>query len=65
MSGASIPNLAQVEQLTKIAQSLADAARKQREFRYAPMLAAFAGMTAGAALFAAGIAFSRVFWSAP
>jgi hypothetical protein len=54
------PTLAQIEQLAKIAQSLADAARKQQEYRYAPFLAAFSGMTAGAALFAAGVAFARV-----
>lgn len=64
MSATVPPTLAQVEQLAKIAQSLADAARKQQEFRYAPFLAAFSGMTAGAALFAAGVAFSRVFYGA-
>ncbi len=62
MSATIPPSLAQVEQLAKIAQSLADAARKQQEYRYAPFLAAFAGMTSGAALFAAGVAFARAFW---
>jgi hypothetical protein len=44
---------------------LCDAERKRQEMRYAPFLAAFAGMTSGAALFAAGIAFARIFWAAP
>jgi hypothetical protein len=50
---------ARLEQALKIVQSYADATRKQREVRLAPGALAFAGMTAGAAPFAAGIAFSR------
>jgi hypothetical protein len=38
----------------------ADHDRKRQEIRYAPWLAALSGMTAGAALFAAGAAFMRI-----
>jgi len=55
--------MARLEQALKIVQLYADATRKQQEMRFAPWALAFAGMTAGAALFAAGIAFSRVFLS--
>jgi hypothetical protein len=44
------------EKLAHIDQMLADHDRKRQEIRLAPWLAAFAGMTAGAALFAAGAA---------
>lgn len=50
------PTLDIREQIAHIDQMLADAARKRQEIKYAPALAAFAGMTAGAALFAAGAA---------
>lgn len=49
------------EQLARIDQLLADAARKRQEVRLAPWALALSGMTAGAALFAAGAAFSRLF----
>jgi hypothetical protein len=65
MSASAPPNLDQVEQLAKIVQALTDTTRKQQEIRFAPWLAACSGMTAGAALFAAGIAFARVFMGAP
>jgi hypothetical protein len=61
MSTSAQPTPDQIEQWAKIIQALTDAARKRQEMRYAPFLAAFAGMTSGAALFAAGIAFSRFF----
>jgi hypothetical protein len=48
------------EKLAHIDQMLADHDRKRQEIRYAPWLAVLAGMTAGAAFFAAGVAFMRV-----
>jgi hypothetical protein len=65
MSTSTPPSLETIESLAKITQALIDAERKRQEMRYAPFLAAFAGMTSGAALFAAGIAFARIFWAAP
>lgn len=50
-----------IEQQSHINQMQADLIRKMQEVRYQPWLAAFAGMTAGAALFAAGIAFTKLF----
>lgn len=41
-------------------QVLADIVRKRQETRFAPWLVAFAGMTSGAALFAAGAAFVKI-----
>jgi len=61
MSGSIPPTLAQMEAL--VFQSMTNATRKQQEMRYQPFLAAFAGMTAGAALFAAEVVFGWVFWS--
>jgi len=55
--------MARLEQAMKIVQLYADATRNQQEVRFAAWTLAFAGMTAGAALFAAGITFSRVFLS--
>jgi hypothetical protein len=49
------------EKLAHIDQMLADHDRKRQEIRYAPWLAAMTGMTTGAALFAAGAAFVKVF----
>ncbi len=43
----------------QIAQAQADADRKRQEMRFAPWQIAFAGMTAGAALFAAGGVFAK------
>ena len=49
-----LPALDVREKLAHIDQMLADHDRKRQEIRIAPWMAAFAGMTAGAALFAAG-----------
>jgi hypothetical protein len=48
------------EKLMHIDQMLADHDRKRQEMRYQPFLAAFAGMTAGAAIFAAGAAVGAI-----
>jgi hypothetical protein len=48
------------EKLAHIDQMLADHDRKRQEIRFAPWLAVLSGMTAGAALFAAGAAFIKV-----
>jgi hypothetical protein len=48
------------EQIAHIDQMLADAARKRQEIGLAPWQVAFAGMTGGAALFAAGAAFIKI-----
>jgi hypothetical protein len=48
------------EQIAHIDQMLADAARKRQEIRFAPWQLAIAGMTSGAALFAAGVAFGKL-----
>jgi hypothetical protein len=50
------------EQMTKIVQAVMDAARKGQGMRFAPWQVACAGMTAGAALLAAGVAIGR--WTA-
>ena len=49
------------EQIAHIDQMLGDAARKRREVQLAPWALALSGMTAGAALFAAGAAFMKLF----
>lgn len=59
MSDTTAADLARLEQALKIVQLYADATRKQQEVRLAPWALAFMGMTAGAALFAAGAAFTR------
>ncbi len=64
MSGTTKTHADQMEQAWKIVQAATDAARKSQEMRYAPFLAAFSGMTAGAALFAAGFAFARFYGGA-
>jgi hypothetical protein len=55
------------EKLAHIDQMLADHDRKRQEMRLAPWQIAFAGMTAGAALFASGAAvgglLTRAFFS--
>jgi hypothetical protein len=56
-----LPALDIREKLAHIDQMLADHDRKRQEIRYQPVLAAISGMTAGAAFFAAGIAFVKVF----
>ena len=48
------------EKLAHIDQMLADHDRKRQEIKLAPWQIAFAGMTAGAALFAAGGAFVKI-----
>jgi hypothetical protein len=48
------------EKLAHIDRTLADHDRKRQEIRFAPWLAVVSGMTAGAALFAAGAAFVKV-----
>ena len=54
------PELDVREKIAHIDQMLADHDRKRQEFRYAPWLVAFAGMTAGAALFGAGAAVGAI-----
>jgi hypothetical protein len=49
------------EKLAHIDQMLADHDRKRQEIRYQPLLAVISGMTAGAAFFAAGAAFVKIF----
>jgi hypothetical protein len=51
-----------LEQIAKIRQLLADTGRKQQEYRFAPWQLAISGLTAGAAIFAAGAAFSKLFF---
>jgi hypothetical protein len=48
------------EQIVRIDQMIADIQRKRQEVRYAPILVMISGMTAGAAFFAAGVAFVKV-----
>jgi type VI protein secretion system component VasF len=48
------------EKLAHIDQMLADHDRKRQEIRYQPWLAVTTGMTAGAAIFAAALAFIKV-----
>ncbi len=49
------------EKLAHIDQMLADHDRKRQEIRLAPWALALSGMTSGAALFAAGAAFMKLF----
>ena len=48
------------EKLAHIDQMLADHDRKRQEVRLAPWQLVLAGMTSGAALFAAGAAFMKI-----
>jgi len=48
------------EKLAHIDQMLADHDRKRQEIKYQPWFAVISGMTAGAALFAAGGAFIKI-----
>jgi hypothetical protein len=57
------PGLDVREKLAHIDQMLADHDRKRQEIRFAPWALALSGMTAGAALFAAGAAFMKLFGS--
>jgi hypothetical protein len=49
------------EKLAHIDQMLADHDRKRQEIRLAPWALMIAGMTSGAAFFAAGAAFFKIF----
>lgn len=49
------------EKLAHIDQMLADHDRKRQEIRYAPAAMLVSGLTAGAAIFAAGAAFMKLF----
>jgi hypothetical protein len=49
------------EKLAHIDQMLADHDRKRQEIRYAPWMLLASGMTTGAALFASGAAFFKLF----
>jgi hypothetical protein len=49
------------QMLADIDRTFADRDRKRQEIRYAPWQMAIGGMTAGAAIFAAGAAFVKVF----
>jgi hypothetical protein len=51
------------EKLAHIDQMLADHDRKRQEIRFAPWQMALTGMGMGAALFAAGAAFFKIFAS--
>jgi hypothetical protein len=48
------------EKLAHIDQMLADHDRKRQEIRMAPWAMMLSGMTAGAAFFAAGVAFIKI-----
>lgn len=48
------------EQIARINQLQSDALRKQQEVRLAPWQLVLGGITAGAALFAAGAAFTKL-----
>ena len=61
MASIPSPELDTLEQIAKIRQLLADADRKQQEYRFAPWQLVITGLTAGAALFAAGAAFTHIF----
>jgi hypothetical protein len=62
MSSSPDLELNTLEQIAKIRQLLADASRKQQEYRFASWQLAIGGLTAGAAIFAAGAAFSKFFF---
>ena len=49
------------ERLAHIEQMQADRDRKRQEIRYAPWALVLSGMTSGAAVFAAGAAFVKLF----
>ena len=49
------------QMLADIDRTFADRDRKRQEIRYAPMIVAMTGMGTGAALFAAGAAFVKLF----
>lgn len=49
------------EQIARIDKLLAEHDKTRQDIRIAPWQIAFSGMTAGAAFFAAGIAFAKLF----
>lgn len=49
------------EKIAHIDLMLADHDRKRQEIRYHPIIILFSGLTSGAALFAAGAAFMKIF----
>jgi hypothetical protein len=54
--------LAQIDrELVQHGQVLADADRKRQQICFAPISLIFSGLTAGAAIFAAGAAFMKLF----
>ena len=56
--------LAHIDQmLADIERTFADRNRKRQEIRLAPWQVAFSAMTAGAALFAAGVAFAKLLFA--
>lgn len=57
----SIDELNLRETIAHIDQLQADAARKRQEIRLAPWTLVLSGMTTGAALFASGAAFMKLF----
>lgn len=50
------------EQIMRIEQIIADTQRKKQESRLAPIALALSALTAGAAIFAAGAAFAKIFF---
>lgn len=64
-----LPPLDIREQIIRIDKMLAETARKRQEIRYAPWVLVLpviiGALTAGAALFAAGAAFMKLFGGAP
>lgn len=49
------------EQIVRIDKALSDIDRTRQEIRFAPFVIAFTGVGAGAAVFAAGAAFAKLF----
>lgn len=60
MADDIIPDIDLREKLAHIDLMLVQHDRVRQEFRFAPWQIAFAGMTSGAALFAAGAAFVKL-----
>jgi hypothetical protein len=48
------------EQIARIDKIIADTGKTQQDIKLAPLTVAFAGLGAGAALFAAGAAFAKL-----
>ena len=60
ITSENIPAIDIREKLAHIDQMLADHDRKRQEIRFAPWAMLASGLTAGAAIFAAGAAFMKV-----